>query len=92
MAAPKEEPKRGGTLTFLSPANAPPSVDGHREGTFAMFHATAPFYSVLLWVNPDNPGPATDFVCDEQATRVVHCAATAPPSSSAACRPPPATT
>ncbi len=63
MAAP-ETPKHGGTLTYLIPADAPPSFDGHREGTFATLHATAPFYSVLLKINPANPGSATDFVCD----------------------------
>ena len=65
-AAPGEEEagKRGGTLTFVIPADAPPSFDGHREGTFATLHATAPFYSVLIRVNPDNPSSTTDFVCD----------------------------
>src|SRR5207302_6823603 len=65
-AAPGEEtaPKRGGTLTYVIPADAPPSFDGHREGTFAMLHATAPFYSVLIRINPDNPSSTTDFVCD----------------------------
>src|ERR1700743_425312 len=62
--AAEEAPKRGGTLTFLIPADAPPSFDGHREATFAMLHATAPFYSTLLRVNPDNPASTTDFVCD----------------------------
>jgi peptide/nickel transport system substrate-binding protein len=57
-------PKRGGTLTYMIPADAPPSLDGHREGTFAMLHATAPFYSVLMRVNPDNPSDTTHFVCD----------------------------
>jgi peptide/nickel transport system substrate-binding protein len=57
-------PKRGGTLIFTIPADAPPSFDGHREGTFAMLHATAPFYSVLIRVNPQNPSSTTDFVCD----------------------------
>jgi peptide/nickel transport system substrate-binding protein len=56
--------KRGGTLTFVIPADAPPSFDGHREGTFAMLHATAPFYSVLIRINPENPSSTTDFVCD----------------------------
>jgi peptide/nickel transport system substrate-binding protein len=56
--------KRGGILTFVIPADAPPSFDGHREGTFAMLHATAPFYSVLIRINPDNPSSTTDFVCD----------------------------
>src|SRR5712672_29604 len=65
-ASPGEEEggKRGGTLTYTIPADAPPSFDGHREGTFAMLHATAPFYSVLIRVNPDNPSSTTDFVCD----------------------------
>jgi len=57
-------PKRGGTLTYTIPADAPPSFDGHREGTFAMLHATAPFYSVLIRINPQNPSSTTDFVCD----------------------------
>ena len=38
-----ETPKRGGTLTYLIPADAPPSFDGHREGTYATVHMTAPF-------------------------------------------------
>jgi peptide/nickel transport system substrate-binding protein len=65
-AAPGDEEagRRGGTLTFVIPADAPPSFDGHREGTFAMLHATAPFYSVLIRINPDNPSSTTDFVCD----------------------------
>ena len=52
-------PKRGGTLTYLIPADAPPSFDGHREQTFATVHATAPFYSVLIRVNPENPSSTT---------------------------------
>ncbi len=59
-----ETPKSGGTLTFLIPADAPPTFDGHREGTFATLHAVAPFYSVLIRVDPDNPSSTTDFVCD----------------------------
>ena len=59
-----ETPKRGGTLTFMVPADAPPSFDGHREATYAMIHVTAPFYSVLLRINPENPSSTTDFVCD----------------------------
>jgi peptide/nickel transport system substrate-binding protein len=67
MAAPAsaaETPKRGGTLTYMIPAASPPSFDGHRETTFATAHSTAPFYSVLIRVNPDNPSSTTDFVCD----------------------------
>ena len=50
-----ETPKRGGTLTYMIPADAPPSLDGHRETTYATVHAAAPFYSVLIRINPMNP-------------------------------------
>ncbi len=63
-AAAGETPKHGGTLTYMIPADAPPSFDGHRETTYATVHATAPFYSVLIRINPDNPSSTTDFVCD----------------------------
>src|ERR1700686_2067549 len=59
-----DAPKRGGILTYMIPADAPPSFDGHREGTYATVHMTAPFYSVLIRVNPENPSSTTDFVCD----------------------------
>ena len=59
-----ETPKLGGFLTYAIPADAPPSFDAHREGTFATVHSTAPFYSVLIRVDPDNPSSTTDFVCD----------------------------
>src|ERR1700758_5500092 len=59
-----EGPKRGGTLTYMIPADAPPSLDGHRETTFATVHGGAPFYSVLIRANPNNPSSTTDFVCD----------------------------
>ncbi|HSI02024.1 MAG TPA: hypothetical protein VLA02_15575, partial [Reyranella sp.] len=58
-----QTPKRGGVLTYVIPADAPPSFDGHRETTFATIHAAAPFYSVLIRVTPDNPASTTDFVC-----------------------------
>lgn len=67
VAAPvaaDEIPKRGGTLTFMIPADAPPTLDGHRETTFATVHVTAPFYSVLIQINPLNPYSPSDFVCD----------------------------
>ncbi|HEX3953032.1 MAG TPA: ABC transporter substrate-binding protein, partial [Stellaceae bacterium] len=67
LAAPAvadETPKRGGILTYVIAADAPPSFDGHREETYATVHATAPFYSVLIRINPDNPASTTDFVCD----------------------------
>jgi len=63
-ATAAEVPKRGGTLTYMIPADAPPSFDGHRENTFATIHAVAPFYSVLIRANPDNPSDTTAFVCD----------------------------
>ncbi|HEY3909371.1 MAG TPA: ABC transporter substrate-binding protein [Stellaceae bacterium] len=63
-AADEEAPKRGGILTYTIPADAPPSFDGHREGTFATLHSVAPFYSVLIRINPQNPSSTTDFVCD----------------------------
>src|SRR5512135_3191903 len=64
-AAPAAEtPKRGGTLTYMIPADAPPSLDGHREGTYATVHSVAPFYSVLMRVNPAKPSDTTHFVCD----------------------------
>src|SRR3954452_6170912 len=67
LATPRwaaDTPKRGAPLTYMTPADAPPSFDGHRETTFATAHSVAPFYSVLIRVNPENPSSTTDFVCD----------------------------
>jgi peptide/nickel transport system substrate-binding protein len=64
LAPAAETPKSGGTLTYVIPADAPPSFDGHRETTFATVHSAAPFYSTLIRVNPENPSSTTDFVCD----------------------------
>jgi peptide/nickel transport system substrate-binding protein len=58
-----DEPKSGGVLEFVV-SDEPPSFDGHRETTFALIHPIAPFYSVLIRVDPDNPASTTDFVCD----------------------------
>src|SRR5487761_2136586 len=63
-ASADETPKHGGILTYMIPAESPPSLDGHRETTYATVHATAPFYSVLIRVDPQNPSSTTDFVCD----------------------------
>jgi peptide/nickel transport system substrate-binding protein len=63
-AAAEETPKRGGILTYMIPADAPPSFDAHREVTYATIHSAAPYYSVLIRINPMNPGSTTDFVCD----------------------------
>jgi hypothetical protein len=64
QAGAGETPKYGGTLTYMIPADAPPSLDGHRETTYATVHSAAPFYSVLIRINPENPSSTTDFVCD----------------------------
>ena len=63
-ALAEDAPKHGGILTFMIPADSPPSFDGHRENTFATIHAVAPFYSVLIRANPENPAVTTEFVCD----------------------------
>jgi peptide/nickel transport system substrate-binding protein len=63
-AAAEETPKYGGTLTYMIPADAPPSFDAQREETYATIHSAAPFYSTLIRINPMNPGSATDIVCD----------------------------
>src|SRR5260370_27507470 len=63
-AAAEETPKHGGILTYVIPADAPPSFDAHREVTYATIHSASPFYSVLIRINPQNPGSTTDFVCD----------------------------
>src|SRR5438876_11960834 len=48
----------------MIPADGPPSFDGHREATYATVHSAAPYYSVLIRINPYNPASTTDFVCD----------------------------
>src|SRR5215210_6455774 len=62
MAA--ETPKRGGTLTYMIPADAPPSFDGHREETYATIHSAAPFYSTLIRPDPNDPSVTGPLVCD----------------------------
>ena len=54
---------RGGILNFVVAGEAP-SYDAHRETTYAVIHPYAPFYSLLIRVNPDNPQSPTDFRCD----------------------------
>jgi peptide/nickel transport system substrate-binding protein len=63
-ATANDTPKRGGILTYMIPADAPPSLDGHRETTYATVHSVAPFYSVLIRLDPENPSDTTRFVCD----------------------------
>src|ERR1700757_3005869 len=64
FAAADEEPKYGGTLTYMIPADAPPSFDAHREETYATIHSAAPFYSVLIRADPYDPSKTDDLVCD----------------------------
>jgi len=63
-ATADEAPKYGGTLTYMIPADSPPSFDAQREETYATIHSAAPFYSVLIRINPNNPESTTDIVCD----------------------------
>ncbi len=44
--------RRGGQLKYMIPASGAPSLDAHREATFATIHPTAPFYSLLIQVDP----------------------------------------
>jgi peptide/nickel transport system substrate-binding protein len=48
-----ETPKHGGILTYMIPADAPPSFDAHRETT-----------CVLIRLNPMDPSDSTHFFCD----------------------------
>jgi len=56
-------PKKGGILKYVVPAE-PPSFDGHKETTFALIHPIAPFYSLLIRVDPTKPYKDGNFVCD----------------------------
>jgi peptide/nickel transport system substrate-binding protein len=62
--AAAEAPVRGGELTFVVPAAGFPSMDAHREETYAVIHPLRPFYSLLIKVDPNNPSDPTDFVGD----------------------------
>ena len=62
-AVAAEKPKYGGTLVFVVASEAP-SWDGHIETTFGTIHPIAPFYSLLVRVNPENPSDPTDIQCD----------------------------
>jgi peptide/nickel transport system substrate-binding protein len=63
-AVADEAPKYGGTLTYMIPADAPPSFDAQKEETYATIHSAAPFYSTLIRINPLDPNSSTDIVCD----------------------------
>lgn len=49
----QEKPRYGGELVY-SVLAAPPSFDAHQEATFAVIHTTAPFYSLLVKIDPFN--------------------------------------
>lgn len=51
--AAQAQPRHGGELVIAVPSE-PPSYDGHREETFGLIHPIAPFYSLLLRVDPDD--------------------------------------
>jgi len=57
-----DEPKSGGILNFVVGSKIP-SYDAHQETTFGMIHPIAPFYSLLIRVNPSEPA-SNDFECD----------------------------
>ena len=57
-----QEVKPGGTLNFVVGSKIP-SYDAHIETTFGMIHPIAPFYSLLIRVDPDAPD-TNDFKCD----------------------------
>jgi peptide/nickel transport system substrate-binding protein len=52
-AVAQEKPRYGGELILAVPSE-PPSYDGHREETFGLIHPIAPFYSLLLRVDPND--------------------------------------
>jgi peptide/nickel transport system substrate-binding protein len=49
----QETPRHGGELVYSVLAE-PPSFDAHQEATFAVIHTTAPFYSLLVKIDPFN--------------------------------------
>ena len=58
-----ETPVHGGTLNFVVASDIP-SFDAHQEETFAVVQPLAPLYSLLIKVNPEDPGSTTDIICD----------------------------
>jgi peptide/nickel transport system substrate-binding protein len=52
-ASAQEKPRYGGELVY-SVLAAPPSFDAHQEATFAVLHTSAPFYSLLVKIDPFN--------------------------------------
>lgn len=56
MPADSLAQRRGGTLKYMIPADGAPSLDAHREATFATIHPSAPFYSLLIFTDPTKKG------------------------------------
>jgi peptide/nickel transport system substrate-binding protein len=54
VEAAGDAPRRGGELVFIVQSE-PPSYDGHREETFGVTQPIAPFYSLLLRIDPTDP-------------------------------------
>lgn len=54
LAVAQQTPRSGGTLVFAV-GSEPASFDGHREDRFGTIHPFAPFYSLLVKVNQDEP-------------------------------------
>src|SRR5260370_41502264 len=54
-AAADEEPKRGGSLTFIRPAATPPGIDSPPEASQPPAFLPPPPYTSLLPGNPDQP-------------------------------------
>jgi peptide/nickel transport system substrate-binding protein len=52
-ALAQNQPRSGGELLMAVPSE-PPSYDGHREETFGLIHPIAPFYTLLLRVDPQD--------------------------------------
>lgn len=46
--------RRGGNFVYMIPASGAPSLDLHREVTYATVHAVAPFYSLLIRLDPND--------------------------------------
>jgi peptide/nickel transport system substrate-binding protein len=63
VAAAADTPVKGGTLDFVV-ASTIPSYDAHQETTFGVVQPLAPFYSLLIRLNPENAMSTTDFICD----------------------------
>jgi peptide/nickel transport system substrate-binding protein len=63
VASAAETPVKGGILDFVV-ASTIPSYDSHQETTFGVVQPLAPFYSLLIRLNPENAMSTTDFICD----------------------------